>query len=286
MHLLTPEEEAWIRGGGRLVLAVAGPYATLSTHHVDSADPRKVFPLWPGVEHLQPPERRSLAGGALDGAHAVFAGDRGASVAFRREGKGEVVLLSCPEVFQNGFLGKADHLALLGRLAGEARPVVFDEFVHGVEIQTGALEILRHWGLGPFLLMALLAALAVAWRGRVRTGPPEDDARETRVEAVDLLDSLALLYRRTLPRRQALSLYAKAFQQDVSIRTGLRGPALEARVKELLGRPLVLATPKGKDLAPAAFQLELMKINNAFGRLEDAKRDRSRRAPATLRRRA
>jgi hypothetical protein len=55
------------------------------------------------------------------------------------------------------------------------------------------------------------------------------------------------------------------------VQTGLRGAALDARVNELMpNRPALSA--KGRDLAAAEFTRELEAINDAFGRLDDAKR--------------
>jgi len=267
----TPEEEDWVRGGGRLVLAIDRPYSSIDIQPVDPTAPRKVFPLWPGVARLDPPATRSIQGAAgLDGVTVFEAGGQAALVRQRRN-RGDIIVCSLPELFQNAHLGRGDHLALLDRLAESGRPVFFDEYVHGQQAELGATEILRQWGFGPFLVMILVAALASFWRRRVRVGPEEDDARETRVEAVDFVDSLALLYRRMLPRRHLVSLYAQAFERAAAVQTGLRGPALEQRVKEYL--PGGSARPgKGKDLGAADFQRELESINDAFRRLSDAKR--------------
>ncbi len=195
----------------------------------------------------------------------MVAAGNGPAAALSRMGRGEVVLLGCPEVFQNRHLGRADHLGLLSSLAGTGRPAVFDEFVHGSEVQAGTVEILREWGFGTFLVLVAVAALAGFWRRKSRLGPAEDDHRETRVEAVDFVDSLALLYDRTLSGRQALGLYEKAFEQSVAARTGLKGAALEAKVKEVLG-----------EHRPAEFGRALQALNEAYRRLDDAKRPRSR----------
>ena len=141
------------------------------------------------------------------------------------------------------------------------------------------MEILRRWGFGPFLAMIVLFCLVSFWRRRVRVGPEEDDARETRVEAVDFVDSLALLYRRMMPRRHALTLYGKAFEKAVAVQTGLRDAALKARVEELLP-PRQARPAKGKDLPAQDFDRELELINDAFRRLNDAKRPGSRRSAA------
>jgi hypothetical protein len=265
------EEEDWVRGGGRLVLALDHAYSSIVTRDLDGALPGKVFPAWPGVERLEPPKGRVLGPTPSGSGYAVFAAAGQPVLVRHPQGKGEILLCSVPELFQNGTIGRGDHLALLERLAGDGRPVYFDEYVHGIEGEAGMLEILRQWGFGPFLALILLAALGSFWRRRVRVGPEEDDSRETRVEAVDFVDALALLYRRMLPRRHALALYARAFGQAVSVQTGLRDAALEARVREYLPsrqpRPL-----KNKDLPVQDFQRELELINLAFRRLNDAKR--------------
>jgi hypothetical protein len=278
-YAFTPEEEDWVRNGGRLVVAIDRRCGSLDVGPPGAGDTRKVFPIWPGVVRLDPPSLRPLKGATAREAVSVFASADGPILSRLRRGKGEIVLCSLPELFQNGRLGKADHLALLEQLAGTGRAVFFDEYVHGIETAAGTVEILRQWGFGPFLGMIVLAALVTFWRRRVRVGPEEDDARETRVEAVDFVDSLALLYRRMMPRRHALTLYGKAFEKAVAVQTGLRDAALKARIEELL--PTRQARPaKGKDLAAPDFDRELELINNAFRRLNDAKRPGSGRSAA------
>lgn len=243
-----------------------GAYASLQASPA-SGPAAKVFPAWPGVEKVEPPLARALGGKPLEEAHAVFASGGDASAARVPMGKGEAVLLAWPELFQNRHVARADHLALLGALAGTGRPVVFDEFVHDVQREASPVEILREWGFGTFLVLAAAAAAIVFWRRGSRLGPEEDDHRETRVEAVDFVDSLALLYGRTLSEGQALALYEKAFEQSVSARTGLKDQALREKVRELL-----------RGSRPADFGRALMALNEAFRRLDDAKRPRSRGA--------
>jgi hypothetical protein len=273
----TPEEEEWVRGGGRLVIAVDRGYGTIDVQSASMAILRKVFPVWPGVERLDPPTARTLRN-VPDGV-SLFAAASEPAIVRSRRGAGEIVLCAMPEIFQNGALPKADHLALLDRLASTGRPVFFDEHAHGAEGRAGTVEILRQWGFGPFLVLAGLCALVSFWRRRVRIGPEEDDARETRIEAVDFVDSLSLLYRRMLPRRHALTLYAREFERAVGAQTGLRDAALKARVAELLP-PRPARPVKGKDLPVPEFEVELERINSAFRRLNDAKRSGNRRPAA------
>lgn len=277
LYPFTPEEDEWVRGGGRLVLAIDRAYGGIDATSGAGGAARKVFPLFPGVNRLEPSPTRGLKGWALREGVAVFAGDEAPVLAVTKKGKGDIVVCAIPEIFQNGRLGSADHLGLLDQLAGAGRPVYFDEFAHGLDRGTGTFEILARWGFGPFIVIVLLGFLISFWRRRVRVGPEEDDARETRVEAVDFVDSLALLYTRMLPRRHLISLYERAFGQTVAAHTGLRGPALEQRVRELL--PDRRSRPgKGKDLGAGEFQRELESINEAFRRLNDAKRPGAGRA--------
>ena len=275
--LLTAGEEAWVRGGGRLVLALDDGYGPLWVAQLEKRRPaRKVFPLWPGLRSFHPEGQKILAGPALAGAHTVVLAGEAPIVARMALGAGEVFLLSCPEILQNRLLGKGDHLALLETLAGvaEKRPVRFDERAHGLGDASGVAETLGSWGLGPLLLLGVAGAIAAVWRAGVRIGPPDRDDRsdlDMRSEAVELLDSLADLYDRALDRADALRLYRESFVHTVAVETGLRGPALEARAQQLLAAAGGLE-PTGGDLSRERFDHALATLNQAFGRLQDAKR--------------
>ncbi len=157
----TPEEEEWIRAGGRLILAIDRDYGGLGIQEVkDAAASQKVFPLLPGVEKLDPAPLRGLTGWTLREGLTVFAGGEVPVLALLRKGRGEVWLCSLPELFQNGRIALGDHLALLEQLAGRGRPVFFDEYGHGIDHGAGPAEILGRWGFGPFLVFLLVAAAA------------------------------------------------------------------------------------------------------------------------------
>jgi len=281
--LLGAEEEEWLASGGRLVLAVAAPYGGLGVRAAAEAEAeraplravRKVFPLWPAVERLRPPAARVLAAPGLPLGHALFALG-GEAVASRRSvGRGELIALAAPEVFENAHLGRADHLQLLEALAGSGRPVYFDERAHALAQERGVRALLLGWGLGPALGLGALAALAAFWRGRARLGPPEPEPPDRRREAVDLVDSLAQLYARALSRREALALYRRALAGAVALRSGLRGAALEARVHALAGDAGQPAAPGGAgtravDLKPWEFKDGLERLNRAFEGVEHA----------------
>jgi hypothetical protein len=268
--VLTPREEAWIRGGGRLVLALEASYGGITLKPADNRDPvRKVFPAWPRVRSLAVDSGRVLAETGLPGAGAIFA--RGDTPVLVRAplGRGDVVVLAVPRALDNAHLGQGDHLELLQALVGKGRVVYFDEYVHGLRTETGVFELLAGWGFGPALISLGLLGAAAFWRGRSRLGPADPDPAETRSEAVDLVDSLAQLYDRTIRREEAVRLYLDSLRRSAALRTGLRGKALEGRVKSLLGGFNLPRVRGQRDLDPAAFQSALRSINEGFRRLEE-----------------
>lgn len=281
LRFLSPDEEAWVSGGGRLVLAFDMAYGPGRAQELQGRQPvRKVFPLWPGVARLVLPTARSLDLPALPGGHAVFLAGESPLVVRQTVGAGDLILLAAPEIFHNLHLGKAHHLALLEALAGvaERRPVLFDERAHGLDDSGGILDTLAGWGLGPLLLLGLIATGAAFWRSSRRLGPPEREERsdlgETRSDAVELLDSLADLYDRALQRGDAVFLFYESFVHTVAVETGLRGKALEERSKALLDGYMPV---KGEELSRERFDEALRKINQAFRRVSHAKRDAKRK---------
>jgi hypothetical protein len=98
------------------------------------------------------------------------------------------------------------------------------------------------------------------WREKARVGPPDADRREAPADAVELLDSLAQLYDRSLGGGEALELYHQHLSRAVAQETGLRGEALAARVSEMTG---------GRAAAPV-FPRALHALNEGYRRLKHA----------------
>ena len=235
--LLTAEEDAFVRRGGRMVIAAQTGLLRVGTPEGTQA--KKVFPVWPRVETLQVPEKSSAFLALRPRMHALFTSGNTVIVARERIGDGDLFVVSWPEVFQNVHLAKANHLALLAALAGR-RPVYFDEVPHGIVSGDGALALMKEWNLGPFLLLLCVISALVFWRGGRRVGPPEDDLRDTRSEAVDLVQSLGALYRNVTEYDEAIALYHDALTRTVAHTSGLRGDALRQRVETLTGGRMTL----------------------------------------------
>jgi hypothetical protein len=266
--LLTPAEEAWVRGGGRLVLGLDGDYGPITVSAGSRAEPvRKVFPAWPELQRLVgegPPAK--LGGPPVDAGQTLFASGAAPALVRLAPGRGEVFLLALPAALENGRLRQGDHLRLLEAMAGSGRPVFFDEWAHGHGEDPGLLALLLGWGFGPSFAFGALAFALLVWRGRTRVGAPEAAPPETRSEAVDLVESLAQLYGRALTRRDAIALHVEGLRSTAALRTGSRGEALERRLRELLGG--TLADSGGTtELTKAQFQRGLHAVNEGYRRL-------------------
>ena len=271
--LLTAEEEAWVRGGGRLVLGFDGDSGPLDTRGVTQKSARKVFPQWPGVDTIALRGGRAFAAATLPARMITLYEAANQAVIVRQAiGAGDLIVMAVPDVLQNGALGSGNHLELLAAMTGD-RPVYFDETIHGLAAADGAVALLKEWGLGPFLLLAMGTGVLIFWRRAARIGAPEDDHRELRSDAVDLVASLGALYRRAMSDGEALTLYRETLVRSVAAHTGLRGDALHRRVSEITRG----TTPAGETkLSAAALRRHLQTLNEGFRSLEGR---RVRRAP-------
>jgi hypothetical protein len=269
--LITPAEETFLRQGGRLVIAAES--GALETETLKSNIAVKVFPIWPALGSLTLREETDEEQDEEEGEdgsfglprlrprmHSILVAGSLTVLARERIGAGELFVLSVPSVLSNGRLEKS--LPLLAGLAGEARPVYFDEVIHGLVGGQGALAVMKEWNLGPFLILGAICVALVFWRAGRRVGPPEDDYRDTRSDAVDLVRSLGALYENVTGDADALALYREALTRTVAHNSGLRGEALHKRVEALTG---TTATPKGSGKMPRhLFDRTLNALNQGF----------------------
>lgn len=257
--LLSDAEDAFLRKGGRMIIAAGD--GLLESTPVKEEEIHKVFPIWPVVGDLHTENLRGFTQ-LRPGMIALFTAGSRVILARERVGQGELFVLSAPQLLANSGLSTAGHLALLSALAGDKRPVYFDEVLHGIVSDDGSLALMKDWNLGPFLVLLGVIAILVFWREGTRIGTPDDDFRETRSEAIDLVRSLAALYREVTGDGEAIALYHDALTRTVAHQSGLRGEALRKRVDELTGG---LVPPAGRGKMPAAiFKRQLELLNDAF----------------------
>jgi hypothetical protein len=269
--LLLVQEARFVAAGGRLLLAVNEPYGPLKVESSKEGPTEKVFQALPGVKALEPGAELGLAGPGLLDSVAVF--ERGPMPVLSRRtiGKGELWLLSAPELFFNAHLAEKDNLALLVALAGQGRPVLFDESVHGLFDEPGVLDMLRRWGFGPALVLLALLGAVWFWRRAVTLGPP-GLFRDVRTESVDLVQAVAQLYQRALRPQDALVLHHGRLLHDIQLRLGLAPLAAAEKARQLTEG---WEPPTAKSLSSAEFQRHLDVLNRAIRRLRD---ERPRRA--------
>lgn len=261
LPLLSDAEDAFVRAGGRVVIATET--GALDVTNVVVTTAKKVFPIWPRVEDLSLPSPRAFTS-VPPRMHAVYVSSERIVIGRERIGAGELIAIAAPELLQNQHL--AANLPLLVALAGSGRPVYFDEVPHGIVSGDGALALMKEWNLGPFLLMLGVVALLIFWREGRRVGPAEEEYRETRSEAVDLVRSLGALYREVTTDAESIALYHDALTRTVASQTGLRGDALHARVDALTDG---FAPPRNRGSLPGPlFRRMLRQINHAFEKLQ------------------
>ncbi|MDX9974670.1 MAG: DUF4350 domain-containing protein [FCB group bacterium] len=113
-------------------------------------------------------------------------------------GRGRVVLVAEPTLFNNIGLGSGDNAALAYHLAVGAndRPVVFDEYYHGALTGIGPVALLGIFPYGAIGVFVLFATLLWAWSNGVRFGPPVDTPPESRRNILEYVDAMAHLFRR------------------------------------------------------------------------------------------
>lgn len=267
--LLTPMEEEWVRGGGRLVLGSAASFGPLKLRGEKSVKATKVFPLPTKADWFNAPQGRSIDPKTLSAhMHTLFTVNGSPAIVRERIGNGDVIFAAIPEVFQNEFIRWPGLIPLIEALAPANRPVYFDESIHGFDANDGAMELMKEWALGPFLGLLAIAGLLYFWRNAKRIGPAENDVRETRSDAVDLVHSLGALYRQSMTDEEALTSYRDVLVRTVAAQSGLAGDALHRRVSELTQHDT--AAGGGRRMRTAGFKRHLDILNEAFRKIEGA----------------
>ncbi len=268
LGVLSPQEERWVASGGRLVLAIDGPYRGLQVEPT-SRPPQAVLPLAGKAWTLAPQHGQALHGAAVEQAVAVVVADDQPVLMRQRIGAGDLWLLATPEIWSNQLLAAGDHLALAVALA-DGRPLWFDETAHGLDRDVGALELAQRWGLGPLLLLGLLAGVLYVWRhGRI-LGPVADPWTDHRSEAIDGIAALAVLYGRALTDRALLALFQRRLVRETAFRRGI----VVQRAAELVARQL--GPPRTQAPTPAAFTARLAQLITAYRNLRNEHRRRRR----------
>lgn len=90
-----------------------------------------------------------------------------------RVGQGELIVLGSAKFAENRLLAHGDNSVLATALiAGDGRPVVFDEFYHGLTVRGNPMWLFTRQGYGIVALGLLTLVGLWTWRGAVFLGPP------------------------------------------------------------------------------------------------------------------
>jgi hypothetical protein len=177
---------------------LSGTARPIATRAVTVTATGALSPLRERVSTIEVPEEKlqvlSAGAPAPDGT-ITFRDHEGSEqilAAVYHRGKGEVVVVAAPEIAENHLIARHDNSVLaVELLAAPGRPVVFDEFYHGLTIRGNPLWLFTQRGYAATTL-CLLALIGLAiWREAVFLGPPLDPKPQSRRSLGEYVDAMA-----------------------------------------------------------------------------------------------
>lgn len=118
-------------------------------------------------------------------------------VGLYRVGNGSVIVFSDPDLLVNFAVAEADNPVLAAHiLARFGRPVVFDEFYHGLTTRGNPFWLLTRWPYGLVAVLLVLAAVLWIWREAVHLGPPLPERLTQRRTIGEYVEAMANAFHR------------------------------------------------------------------------------------------
>lgn len=109
-------------------------------------------------------------------------------------GRGKIAVADVG-LFENGYLSQTDNsVAAAYLMAPEGRPVVFDEFYHGLGVRGNPLYLLTQPGYAALALGLLLLIGLNSWREAVQLGPPLADELQSRREIGEYITAMGQFF--------------------------------------------------------------------------------------------
>jgi len=191
-------------------------------------------------------------------------------------GSGRVIALSSAYLFANAALRHGGSAQLIAEIAAEttdrgARPILFDEYVHGFTEGRGITRWATQTPLGRVLATALLGVAGLAWFGMVRFGPARAPRSVPRPAREEFVLGLADLYQRAGRYGMAARSIASGLVEDLARARGFdreRGPV----PPELA--PLLAEAEGGPPASDAALLSFTRRAMTAWRRASDRLRGR------------
>ena len=157
-----------------------------------------------------------------------------AAIVERNLGGGTLVLVGDSFPLSNqGLLDSSDG-ALITRLIGPAKRVLFDENQFGVSETGSAAVLIRKYRLETAIGMLFAIAGLFIWHSSSSFLPPRADTRAARVSGRDSHDGLAALLRRNIPVSQLLPVCWKEWIRSAPQRG--RAEVVQAEIRQWTGR--------------------------------------------------
>lgn len=182
----------------RLREILTGAVKPIATRAITVAATGALAPLRGVVSTVEVPEEKlqvlDVGDSAPDGTLTFRDGAGGERVlaALYRRGEGEMVVMGCPAIAENDLIARHDNSVLMVRLlAAPGRPVVFDEFYHGLTIRGNPLWLFAQRGYATTTLCLLVAIGLWTWREAVFLGPPLDPKPASRRSLGEYVDAMA-----------------------------------------------------------------------------------------------
>jgi hypothetical protein len=118
-------------------------------------------------------------------------------------GSGTITVLADPRLAHNELVGQGDNPVLVASLLVDAkRPIVFDEFYHGLTVRSNPLWLLSRFPYGILAASVLATTLLVGWRAARFLGPPlasRPVSRRTLSEYIEAMSRLLDRSRQPVP---------------------------------------------------------------------------------------
>ncbi|MEZ6051056.1 MAG: DUF4350 domain-containing protein [Planctomycetaceae bacterium] len=110
-------------------------------------------------------------------------------------GKGEIIVVSDPQLFANRLIAGADNSILaVNLLSPDGRPVSFDEFYHGLGVRGSPLYLLTRMSYATVTLGLLFFLGVWTWREAVFLGPPLADTEASRRDISEYIDAMGRFF--------------------------------------------------------------------------------------------
>jgi hypothetical protein len=157
-----------------------------------------------------------------------------AAIVERKLGGGTLVLAGDSFPLSNQGLSDSSDAALITRLIGPAKRVLFDENQFGVSETGSAAVLIRKYRLQTAIGMLLAIAGLFIWHSSSSFLPPRADTRAAPVSGRDSHDGLAALLRRNIPMSQLLPACEKEWNRSAPQRG--RAEVVQAEIQQWTGR--------------------------------------------------